>query len=47
MKVKIMFEQPNWYIVLKVYEDGEFEVVERVDSYDKALELKNKTEGGE
>ena len=45
MKVEIMFEQPNWYIVFKVHEDGEYEVIERVDNYDKALAIKEQAEG--
>ena len=42
-----MFEQPNWYIVLKIYQDGEFEVIGKVDSYDKAVAIKEQAEGVE
>ena len=45
--IKIMFEQPDWYIVYKVHEDGEYEVIGRVDNYNKALAIKEQAEGGE
>jgi hypothetical protein len=47
MEIRIMFEQPNWYIVFKVSQDGEFEVIGKVDSYDKAVAIKEQVEGGE
>ena len=47
MEIRIMFEQPNWYIVFKVSQDGEFEVIGKVNSYDKAVAIKEQAEGGE